>query len=279
MGIVTNIRLLNQRRTKILATLGPASSDPAMIRRLILAGANVIRLNMSHGDQASHAQCYHHVRAIAADLTVPLAIVADLCGPKIRVGKFPDGEIALVNGSEVVVTTRDVLGGPKLIPSLYPDLANDVTAHDRILLNDGDLELLVQHIAGTEILCTVVRGGTLKNNKGMNLPQVNISSPSFTAKDREDALFALDLGVDFLALSFVRKAGDIQALRDLIRGHGSDAGIIAKIEKPEALEQASVILDLSDAGRAGISELSLTWSKCRSRRISSSRAPAPRIAP
>ncbi|MGH8655872.1 MAG: pyruvate kinase, partial [Gammaproteobacteria bacterium] len=102
MGIITNIRLLDQRRTKILVTLGPASSDPAIIRRLILAGANVIRLNMSHGDHASHAQCYHHVRAIAADLAAPLAIVADLCGPKIRVGKFPDGEIALASGSEFV---------------------------------------------------------------------------------------------------------------------------------------------------------------------------------
>lgn len=131
MGIITNIRLLDQRRTKILVTLGPASSDPAIIRRLILAGANVIRLNMSHGDHASHAQCYHHVRAIAADLAAPLAIVADLCGPKIRVGKFPDGEIALASGSEVTVTTRNVLGGPKLIPSLYPELAQDVTVGDR----------------------------------------------------------------------------------------------------------------------------------------------------
>ncbi len=247
MGIITNIRLLNQRRTKILVTLGPASSDPAIIRQLILAGANVIRLNMSHGDHASHAQCYHHVRAIAADLAAPLAIVADLCGPKIRVGKFPDGEIALVGGSEVIVTTRHVLGGPNLIPSLYPELAKDVTAGDRILLNDGHLELQVRSVEGTEILCTVVHGGALKNNKGMNLPQVSISSPSFTAKDREDAVFALDLGVDFLALSFVRKPEDIKALRDVIRGHGSDAGIIAKIEKREALEQASALLELSDA--------------------------------
>ncbi len=247
VGIVTKIALLKQRRTKIIATLGPASSDPDIIRRIIDAGANVVRLNMSHGDRDSHARRFHAVRAIAAERAEPIAIFADLCGPKMRVGRFFDGQITLTEGRQVTVTTREVLGEPGLIPSQYPKLADDVKPGDRILLNDGDLELRVEATDGTEVSCQVVHGGLLRDHKGMNLPGVDISTPSLTDRDREDARFALDLGVDFLALSFVREPGDVQALRELIRASGHDAGIIAKIEKPEALEKAGEILDLADA--------------------------------
>lgn len=246
MGIVTDIKLLKNRRTKILATLGPASDSADVIRQLIEAGANVFRLNMSHGEHAAHANTYKLVRDIADDLGKSIAILADLCGPKIRTGRFKDGQITLINGEPVTVTTRYVEGEPDLIPSQYEALADDVTPGARILLNDGNLELKVESIEGTEISCTVVYGGVLKNNKGINLPGVNVSAPSLTEKDRDDAQFALGLGVDFLALSFVRCAADINDLKLIVSEAGASTNIIAKIEKPEALEDVDGILDAAD---------------------------------
>jgi len=246
MSIITDIKLLKNRRTKILATLGPASDSEKVIRKLIEAGVNVFRLNMSHGEHASHENTYKLVRSIADDLGKPIAILADLCGPKIRTGRFKDGQITLVDGEPVTVTTRDVEGEPGLIPSQYKALADDVIAGSRILLNDGNLELKVEVIDGTEISCTVVYGGTLKNNKGINLPGVNVSAPSLTDKDRDDAQFALGLGVDFLALSFVRCAEDINDLKLIVSEAGANTNIIAKIEKPEALEDINRILDAAD---------------------------------
>ena len=246
MSIITDIKLLKNRRTKILATLGPASDSADIIKQLIKAGANVFRLNMSHGEHAAHANTYKLVRSIADDLGKPIAILADLCGPKIRTGRFKDGHITLTNGEAVTVTTRDVEGEAGLIPSQYEALAEDVTPGDRILLNDGNLELNVDIIDGTEISCTVVYGGILKNNKGINLPGVNVSAPSLTDKDRDDAQFALGLGVDFLALSFVRCAADINDLKLIVSEAGANTNIIAKIEKPEALEDINGILDAAD---------------------------------
>lgn len=247
MGIVTQINLLKKRRTKIVATLGPASGSAETIRQLILAGVNLFRLNMSHGDHDSHRTSYDHIRRIAAELKLPIGILADLCGPKIRTGKFRNGEILLKPGTSVTVTTRDVEGGPDLIPSQYTALAKDVRPGNRILLNDGLIELNVISINNTEILCSVVHGGVLKNHKGINLPGVNVSAPSLTDKDRKDAKFALDLGVDFLALSFVRSAGDIKDLRTIINRSGTNTSIVAKIEKPEALEDIENIIDATDA--------------------------------
>ena len=246
MSIITQINLLKKRRTKIIATLGPASSEPDQIRKLINAGVNIFRQNMSHGDHDYHAKTYKLIREIADDLKQPIGILADLCGPKIRTGKFKTGSIELENNSTVTVTTRDVEGKPGLIPSQYSALANDVEPGDRILLADGTLELEVDKVEDTEIKCTVIYGGTLGNHKGINLPGVNVSAPSLTDKDKVDAQFALDLGVDFLALSFVRSASDIIELRELIEAHEHNAHIIAKIEKPEALDDATSILDVSD---------------------------------
>jgi len=246
MSIVTDIKLLKNRRTKILATLGPASDSAEVIRKLIEAGANVFRLNMSHGEHASHENTYKLVRSIADDLGKPIAVLADLCGPKIRTGRFKDGQITLVDGESVTVTTRDIEGEPGLIPSQYKALADDVKAGSRILINDGNLELKVEGVDGTEISCTIVYGGVLKNNKGINLPGVNVSAPSLTDKDRDDAQFALGLGVDFLALSFVRCAADINDLKLIVSEAGADTNIIAKIEKPEALEDIDGILDAAD---------------------------------
>jgi pyruvate kinase len=238
--------LLKRRRTKIVATLGPASDTSAMIEKLIGAGVSVVRLNMSHGEHDTHRLAYERVRAAATNTGQPIAVLVDLCGPKIRVGKLEGGKIELTDGSKVLVTTRDVVGRPGLIPSQYEALADDVYPGDRILLDDGLIELQVDHVEGTEITCEVLHGGILKDRKGMNLPGVNVSAPSLTDKDKEDARFALDLGVDFLALSFVRRAADILELREIIQRAGQNTQIIAKIEMPEALEVIDEILDVSD---------------------------------
>ena len=245
MAIDTKVHLLKRRRTKIVATIGPSSRDPAIIKKLIENGANVFRLNMSHGDHEFHKTCFNHIRKIAEEMSVPIAILADLCGPKIRTGNFRNGQIELIDGTKVTVTTRDVMGEEGLIPSQYTALADDVKVKDRILLNDGALELVVDSISGTEISCTVIHGGILKNHKGINLPGVNVSAPSLTEKDKVDTEFALDLGVDFLALSFVRTASDVKQLKSLIKKSGKDVAVIAKIEKPEALANASEILDVA----------------------------------
>jgi pyruvate kinase len=247
MRIDTDVLLLKYRRTKIVATLGPASSDPGMIERLMESGVDVFRLNMSHGNHAAHREAFVAIRNASEKMGRPVGILADLCGPKIRVGSFQNGFIHLKTGQRVLVTTRDVEGDDGLIPSRYRDLHADIHAGACILLDDGNLELRVEGVDGPDMDCTVVHGGRLQDHKGMNLPNVRVSAPSFTETDREDALFALDMGVDFLALSFVRQGSDLRPLRDLISETGSNASIISKIEKPEALENIDEIMQESDA--------------------------------
>ena len=241
------LQQLKYRRTKIVATLGPASRDSETIVKLIEAGVNVFRLNMSHGTHDDHQAVYATIREAAARCRSHVAVLADLCGPKIRVGTFPGGSIELEQDARVTVTTREVPGSANLIPSQYEALARDVKPGDRLLLDDGNLELRVTEVDGTEIACTVVAGGRLKDRKGMNLPGVAVSAPALTDKDVIDAHFALKLGVDFLALSFVRWPRDVEKLRTLIRESGRDVPIISKIEKPEALENIEAIIDASDA--------------------------------
>ena len=267
MSIITEVDLLKKRRTKIIATIGPASQTPEIIRKLIETGVNIFRLNMSHGDHSSHSDVYKRIRDTSHELNQPIGILADLCGPKIRTGKFEGGQIELEAGDRVVVTTRNVEGSAKLIPSQYESLANDVVVGSKILLNDGELEFEVESIESTEITCRVVYGGVLKNHKGINLPGVNVSAPSLTSKDREDASFALELGVDFLALSFVRCADDILELKEIISKSGKDINVIAKIEKPEALHEANNILDAADGimvarGDLGVGVITGTGACC-----------------
>tara|TARA_B100001996_G_scaffold93731_1_gene70031 strand:+ start:925 stop:2376 length:1452 start_codon:yes stop_codon:yes gene_type:complete len=244
--IDTKTNALKIRRTKIIATLGPASSKPEQIKNLIDAGVNIFRQNFSHGDHSYHKETYAQIRKIAKELNKTVGILADLCGPKIRTGKFEDDKVELKNNQSIIVTTRDVIGTQNLIPSQYKELARDVNAGDRILLADGTLEFKVDKINDTEIECTVIYGGILGNHKGINLPGVQVSAPSLTEKDMADAKLALDLGVDFLALSFVRSASDIKDLKKIVNVNSSNAKIIAKIEKPEALENADEILDAAD---------------------------------
>ena len=234
---------LKRRRTRIVATVGPASEGLPVLEELIRAGVDVFRLNLSHGDHAGHGDVYQRIRAASSRAGEPVAVLADLCGPKIRVGRFRGGHIGLADGERVTVTTRDVVGDAGLIPSQYAALAEDVRPGDRILLDDGLLELRVEGVAGTEVACTVVNGGVLKDRKGMNLPGVSVSAPALTDKDRDDAHFALGLGVDLLALSFVRRPVDVEDLQELIAAHGHNTPVIAKIEKPEAIASMDEILD------------------------------------
>ncbi len=238
---------LRWRRTKIIATLGPASATPEIIEALINTGVDAFRINMSHGEHDAHRLAVKRVREAAQRCHKHIAVIMDLCGPKIRAGKFENGQIELNNGEEVVVTCRDVIGQAGVIPSQYRHLHQDIKVGERILLDDGNLELTTFSIDDTEIRCRVIHGGILSNNKGMNLPDSNLSTPSFTDKDQRDAKLAIELAADFLALSFVRSAEDILRLKTFIEQHGASTAIISKIEKPEAVSNIEAILESSYA--------------------------------
>ncbi|OOZ40174.1 pyruvate kinase [Solemya pervernicosa gill symbiont] len=235
------------RRTRIIATLGPATSKRATIEQLMRAGVNVIRLNLSHGSHDEHRKSFARVRAVAKKLDLHVAILMDLCGPKIRVGHFKNGAITLKQKQIITVTTRECIGEGSLIPSRYARLHRDVKSGARILLDDGNLELKVLSVEGRDVKCRVVTGGLLKDNKGMNLPDSDLSVPALTKKDREDAKLAAELGADYLALSFVRSAGDIRSLKKHLKRLGNEIPVVAKIERPEAVEQIDKIIEATDA--------------------------------
>ncbi len=234
------------RRTKIIATLGPASRSEAKIAALIDAGANVFRLNMSHGTHEEHEVMAGRIRKIARRKKKYVAILMDLCGPKIRVGVFENGFIELISGETVTVSCSKTKGNEKLIPSQYKSLYKDVSAGDRILLDDGKLELKVVAVNEKDVECKVVYGGVLKDKKGLNLPDSTISTSSFTAKDKRDAELAARLGADFVALSFVRDEKCIRTLKRYLQKFDAEIPIIAKIEKPEAIEHIESILHEAD---------------------------------
>jgi pyruvate kinase len=234
------------RRTRIVATIGPASSSPAMIRALIRRGLDVARINFSHGRAEDHLNTIRTIRKTADRLGVPVAVLADLSGPKVRVGEFAGGAATLKEGSVVTITVRPVLGNASLIPCRYRRLAAEVKPGDQVLLDDGNLELKVLGTTKGDVRAKVVRGGVLRNNKGMNLPDTKMSIPALTAKDRRDVVAAIRGGVDFLALSFVRRERDIRVLKALLRRRKADIPVIAKIEKPEALEHIEQIIAAAD---------------------------------
>jgi pyruvate kinase len=234
------------RRAKIVATIGPASRDPAVLERLILAGVDVLRLNFSHGEPHEHLAVAEEARAIAAAADRPLAILQDLSGPKIRTGRVRE-PIDLRDGAEVVITTDEsVEGGPGLISTSYDPLPRDVAPGDRILLDDGRIELRVKRASGEQVECVVVHGGRLTSSKGMNLPGVKLSTPALTEKDRRDLAQGVQADVDYVALSFVREAADVEQAQALIRELGGNAPLIAKIEKREAIDNLPAILEAAD---------------------------------
>ena len=235
------------RRTKILATLGPASSSPEKIEALIRAGVNGFRLNFSHGTHETHAGLYRAIREASARVGVPVAILQDLQGPKIRTGNLVDGKpVTLVAGQSMTISVQECLGTAQRVSTTYQALPSDVKAGDTILLDDGLMSLKVLSTTATGVEAQVAIGGELGEHKGINLPGVALSTPSLTEKDREDAAFGLKLGVDYIALSFVRKPSDIDDLRQLVRAAGKSTPIVAKIEKPEAIEQLEEVIAQSD---------------------------------
>jgi len=233
-------------RTKIVATIGPACDSEERLRALMEAGAEVFRLNFSHGAQEGKGELIRRIREISRLRQRAVAILGDLQGPKIRAGLMDGGEVFLATGEEVTITTRNVLGTRTLIPTTYDKLPGDVLAGDRILLDDGLLELSVLEVSGDEVRCRIVEGGVLKDRKGINLPGVKVSSPALTAKDRDDLQFCIREGIDYVALSFVRSATDVRELRALLQEAGSEIRIISKIEKPEAVADFDAILEASD---------------------------------
>jgi len=236
-----------RRNTKIVATLGPSCADRATQRAMIEAGVDVARLNASHGDRAFFTEMVAGFRAVAAELGREVSILLDLRGPKIRVGELPDEGVDLQAGAELVVTTEAGPGTATRIPCTYPGLPADVEPGDRLLLDDGLLSLRVEEVASdTEIRCTVLIGGRLRSNKGINLPGVHVSAPSLSDKDKEDLAWALENDVDYVALSFVRSAVDVRHLKRRIRESGREVPIIAKIEKREAVESMEEIIAESD---------------------------------
>ncbi len=236
------------RRTRIVATLGPASQDPKTLAELIRAGANVLRLNFSHGTHETHERMVKTIREVSAKIGLPVAILQDLQGPKIRTGLNKDGQpIPLSAGDRIRITTESSVEGTReLISTTYEPLTRDVRPGDRILLDDGYLSFKVLEVSGKTVLCEVVDGGTLLEKKGINLPGVNLSARALSDKDRDDAKLGARLGVDFIALSFVRRPDDITDLRTLLVQEGTPIPIIAKIERPEALECLDGILARAD---------------------------------
>ncbi len=235
------------RRTKIVATLGPATSTPERIAGLIRAGMNVARLNFSHGTHAEHAARIAMVRRAAAEAGRHVAILQDLQGPKIRTGPLENGQpVELVAGQRFVITTEPIVGNANRVSTTYRALPLDVRPHDRILLSDGLIELVVISHTDTEVETEVVHGGRLREHQGINLPGVRVSAPAATEKDFVDLAFGLEQGVDYVALSFVRRASDVREVKEFIRRAGKQTPVIAKIERPEALDVLPEILAEAD---------------------------------
>lgn len=238
--------MIADRKTKIVATIGPATSTEEKIRQLIQAGMNVARLNFSHGSYEDHLQVIKIIREVSLDLQAPVTILQDLQGPKIRVGKFKDGKIQLVKNEIITVTIDSVVGGPGLVPSDFPELIKSVEVGDFILLDDGLLQIQVVEKGSHDLKAKVIDGGLLKDRKGMNIPGRTLQVDCLTPKDLKDLEFGLMNQVDVVALSFVRFGKDLRRLKKIIEDYPSPAKICSKIEMKEAIENLEEIVRLSD---------------------------------
>lgn len=235
------------RRGKIVCTLGPATASEEAVRKLVESGMNVARLNFSHGDYSDHEANYRRVRT-ASDVTGhAVGILADLQGPKIRLGRFADGPVYWANGETVRITVEDFEGNHDRVSTTYKRLAQDASPGNRVLVDDGNVGLVVEHIDGSDVVCTVTEGGKVSNNKGMSLPGMNVSAPALSEKDIDDLEFALRLGVDLVALSFVRSPADVELVHEVMDRVGRRVPVIAKLEKPEAIDNLEAIVLAFDA--------------------------------
>jgi pyruvate kinase len=240
-------RSTGTRRAKIVCTLGPATSSAEAIAALLDAGMNVARMNFSHGDHANHEVIYHRLRDAAKATGQALAIMADLQGPKIRLGRFADGPHHWNTGDAVTITVQDIVGTKDRVSTTYQGLARDARPGDRLLIDDGKVALTVTAVDGDDVHCTVTEGGPVSNNKGISLPGMNVSVPALSDKDIADLKFALQLGVDLIALSFVRSPTDVGLVRDIMDEVGAARRpVIAKIEKPEAVADLEAIVRAFD---------------------------------
>jgi pyruvate kinase len=236
-----------RRRAKIVATLGPATDDEQSLEALLAAGVDVVRLNFSHGTHEEHGRRVEQVRGISERLRRPIAIMLDLQGPKIRTGTLVGHQpVELKRGQTFTITIQPVEGTVERVSTTYQGLPSDVRAGDTVLVDDGRIRLHVVHTSPTEVVFQVIEGGILKEHKGINLPGVAVSAPALTEKDQQDLVFGLGLGVDMVALSFVREATDMQLARAFMTQHGKPVPLIAKLEKPQAIEHLDPILAASD---------------------------------
>jgi pyruvate kinase len=235
------------RHSKIVCTIGPASSSPRIIERLMRAGMDVARLNFSHGKHEDHARSIATLRAAAIEHEKPIALIADLQGPKIRTGPLAGGTpVTLRAGQRFVITTARVPGDANCVSTTFRPLPREVHRGNRILLSDGLIELRVEKVRGQEVICEVVNGGALGQHKGINLPGIQLRVPALTSKDRKDLAFALTQDVNYIAVSFVRHPEDVVLAKNLIRRAGKDTPVIAKLEKPDAIENLDAILRVAD---------------------------------
>jgi pyruvate kinase len=237
-----------QRRAKIVATLGPASNTEPVFRDLVRAGVDVVRLNFSHGTHEEKLALIQMIRKVSRELRKPLCILGDLQGPKIRTSKLKDHQAVLLKaGGRLTITPREVPGTASLVGTTFKTLAENVEQGSRILLSDGLIELRVHEVLGEDVVCEIINGGMLGENKGINLPGIAVRVPSLTEKDSEDLEFALKNGVDAIAVSFVRTAEDVRLVRNRVAAYGGETWIVAKLEKPQAIEQLDGILQAADA--------------------------------
>jgi len=237
----------NPNPTKIVCTLGPATATEEMIAQLVEGGMDVVRLNFSHGDHETHRRMFRRVRAVAEEKCCQIAILADLQGPKIRVGDLQGGEsVVLEQGENVIIDVDAAVGDAHRLSTTYRQLAQDVRSGERIVLGDGLVELRVLRTTDTTVVCETIYGGTVREHAGINLPGAQISAPSMTDKDRRDLEFAVAEGADYVALSFVRSAEDIRGIKRAMADLGADTPVVAKLEKPEALEELAEIASVTD---------------------------------
>lgn len=240
--------MIHFNKTKIVATIGPASSSKSVLKELILAGVDVCRLNLSHGSYSHHLEVFRNIREINREQELHTAILVDLQGPKLRIGEIEGGSVTLTDGSSLLFSTNECIGNSGKVFITYKEFPRDVKVGDKVLIDDGKIQLRVTVSNGTdEVQATVVHGGMLSSRKGVNLPNTRISLPSITPKDMEDLRFALENNVDWIGLSFVRSARDIVELKKIILSSGKKARVIAKIEKPEALSDIDSIIRETDA--------------------------------
>ena len=239
--------LKNVKRTKIVCTLGPASDSEEVLTKLVENGLNVCRFNFSHGSHEEHKRRLDTAKKVREKLNKPVALLLDTKGPEIRTGQFADPEVFLEEGSQFTITMKDVVGTKEMCTVSYKDLANDVKSGDVILIDDGLVGLRVQEVNGDDIVCLVENSGIVKNHKGVNVPGVKINLPAITPKDISDIEFGISQGIDFIAASFVRKASDVLAIREILENNNAtDIQIISKIENQEGVDNLEEILKVSD---------------------------------